>query len=407
MSTNETDREETESKPDDAAGVGPAADGSSSASAVESKDAESSTEDSAAADETPQSDASVDAEAVAAPTTPEPVAASSVASLARSASSAEASGAKSPGQRLAAQKAAKAAKKAADKSRRVEEAATAAEIEGAGMVPTAAPLAPDDVALRAAEVTGLVEKNQSKIMRGITAVAALIAVFGLVQMGLRYRAGSAGELLNVAIAASRAEVGLAPEIPDGRPRYETAAARERNTVRLLRKVTTSYPSSDAARRAHVALGSILLANEKFSDALREFRAAGAGLEDEPGLEAQVLEGVGVAQLGQHKYAEAARSFESLGRLDRRRYRDLADYQLARAAFDRGDRDGAKTNLVALLARLDRPNATPSDHVQDQSRNLLRQIDPSALPAPAAPNGLTPEILRMLQQQGLNLGGLGQ
>lgn len=410
MSTNETERDDsatettdasTEKSPTEAspATESPAAEASSSeTSSAPPADAEAPATDEPAAAQAPVSDAPKATEAKATDAKATETKAASAA--------AKSDAALSPGQRLAAQKAAKAAKKATDKATRAADAAAKAdeEVAAVGLASRPTPSAPDEVELRAAEVSNLVQKNQGLILRAAALLVVGIAVFGGVRAYLTFREHAAGSVLERAVEASRAEIGEAPEVPDGRPRYATIEARDRATLRLFRKVIAQQPSTEAARYAHLGIASMLLEDEKFDDALRELRAANSGLEDAPGLEAAVTEALGVAYLGKHDYAQATRQFQNLGRIDRRRYRDVADYQLARTLFDRGDRDGAKAKLTALLARLDGENATPAEHAQDQARNLLRQIDPSAVPQPAMPNGLTPELLRMLQQQGLNLGG---
>lgn len=350
--------------------------------------------------EAPTSEAAV-VEAVAS-TTP-------AVSSSRSTTDAAKSAAPSAGQRIAAQKAAKAAKKAVDKAKRAEDAANAAsENEGEGELRPVASSVPDEVELRAAEVSRYVESHSDTFFRAIGAlVAAAVIAFG-VSFYFDKKEESAGWALAHAVAATSASIGAAPEEPDGKLRFGTEAMRDAEGLRRFRKVVTDHPSSDAARFARVAIASFLIGQSKYADAQAELRKAREGLEGDVRLDAAILEANGLALLGQEKYAEAQTEFERLGRVDRPRNQNASDYLLARTAFQRGDRNGAKERLRAILDRLDDEGAAPAPYVEEQSRELLRQIDPAAVPAPAGGglsglDSLPPEILQQL----LRAQGLGQ
>jgi len=326
---------------------------------------------------------------------------------AASAPSTTKSDATSAGQRIAAQRAAKAAKKAADKARRVEDAAAARETDD-GAIAESRPVAsaPDEVELRAAEVSRYMESHSNRLLQGIAAVAVILAVGIGVQFYLGRRDEKAGWALAHAVAATSARIGAAPETPDGQLRFGTEAMRDREALRRFRKVVAEYPSSSAARYARVAIANFLISEAKYAEAQTELRKAREGLEGDPRLDAAILEANGIAYLGQEKFAEAKQEFERLARVDRPRHVNASDYLLARTAFEHGDRDGAKQKLTALLERLRADDATPEPHVEDQARELLRTIDPSAVPAPAGGGGLdlnsiSPEMLQqLLRQQGL-------
>lgn len=395
MSTNESERDDASNEP---AATEPEETANTESPAPTASGDEGSTDE-------PSTPAQAEEPAAPAATQAEPSAPSAKAESTSSSSSSKASAAQvTPGQRIAAQKAAKAAQKAAEKARRAEEAAAASE--SADAIPDAAvPSVPDELELRAAEVRGAFEKNTGTLMKVGVAVLAGVVLFAGVSAFMQHRARASGELLLRAVEASRASIGSAEGQSDGRLRFESEAARDRETATRFRKVISEHAGSDAARYAHLGLARLLMGEGKYAEAQAEVRAASERVTDDPGLEALTLEASALAYTGEQKYAEAQRAIDRLAQIDRRRYRDVADYLAARVLFDRGDRNGAKEKLRGLLDRLDDEGATPLDHVEDQARNLMRQIDPSAVPA-NAPMQLSPEMLQMLlQQQGL--GGAGQ
>jgi len=373
-------------------------DSSAEADATSSESAPAEEAVPAAASDPVPSDATSAPVAVATADAPKPA----VAKATPSTTSSTAESASTAGQRIAAQRAAKAAKKAADKARRGEEA-EAARIESdeaALAAGTRGSSGPDEVELRAAEVTHFVESHSNAFLRGFAAVAVVAVVALGVNVYLQKRDEAAGWALAHAVAASSARTGAAPETPDGRLRFGDEAMRDREALRRFRKVVSDYPSSDAARYARVAIANYLIGESKFGDAHSQLRAARSGLDGDPRLDAAILEANGLAFLGERKYAEAQQEFDRLARVDRPRNADLADYLLARTAYERGDRNGAKTKLTTLLDRLDDEGANPGVHVEEQARNLLRQIDPSAVPQPAGGGGLdfnslTPEMIQQL------------
>lgn len=399
MSTNETERDDasTDSASTEPASTEPTESTRSDAS-TEAEGASTSSESESGAAETPEAESSetseesvASAQQVAAAPSPAPSASSAPT---------KAAAAVTPGQRLAAQKAAKAAQKAAEKARRAEESAASAESEES--VPVVASV-PDELELRAAEVRGVFEKNTNNLMKIGVGVLAGFVIFAGVSAFMQHRARAAGDLLHRAVEATRAPIGSSEGQTDGRLRFATEAARDREAATRYRKVIAEHAGSDAARFAHLGLARLLMAEGKYAEAQTEVRAASQDVADEPAIEALTLEASALAYTGEQKYAEAQRAIDRLGQIDRRRYRDVADYLSARVLFDRGDRNGAKEKLRALLDRLDDEGATPLEHVEDQARNLMRQIDPSAVPA-AAPTQLSPELLQMLlQQQGLGGG----
>lgn len=325
-----------------------------------------------------------------------------------------------PGQRLAAQKAEKAAKKSQQKLTRKEEAEAA---KAASEILTTRPAGePDEAELRVAETRSYVASHSKQVVYAAVAIAAaFFAWFAFEQYSERQEV-AAGRLLYQATEAARAEIREEPAAGETSRKltFRSLAARDREALRRFRKVVSEAPSSDAAVRARLGIASILVAQDKLTEAKRELEAAAELRGDDPGLGAQAIEGLGVIALEQRQWSQAKQRFEELRALDGNRYQHVASYLAARTLFAQGRPNEAKPKLRALLDALEEADAPRLPYVQTQAELLLQQIDPStARPRPAGLGGggldlssleggnIPPELLEQLQRQLQQQGGAPQ
>jgi hypothetical protein len=351
----------------------------------------------------------------------EPASTEPASSEPASASPAAASGPTTPGQRVAAQMAAKAAAKAAEKARRAEAQATqTAADEQAAVETIEAPAGPDEVELRAAEVGRLVEQSRPVLQRAALGALVVFVVAGAVLYVRGRIEVAAGKALMRGTEALSAEVGPAPEVPDGKPHFATEAARtaaaRAQFQRILDEKTLGsfhlWASTRAGLGARVALAQLDVNEGKYAEALERLRAVRAEVGEDTALEAQVLELIILCRFGLDKHGEAQSDLERLARIDRARYEPTAKYLTARSLFEREQLEPAKAILVPLVQALEGEDAPALPYLGQQARALLQRIDPSAAPRAAAPaggglqglEGLPPELLEQLRRQ---LGGAAQ
>ena len=128
---------------------------------------------------------------------------------------------------------------------------------------------------------------------------------------------------------------------------------------------------------------------------------------------RALEGIGLALEGKGDLDGALKAFRELENTDTRGLKELGMYHQARILFAKGDTDKPRELLKGARERL-KGTASPSNagplgeshpfqFLESQVDDLLRRIDPSAIPAPTAPapgggSGITPEQLQQLQEQ---------
>lgn len=328
-----------------------------------------------------------------------------------------------PGQRLAAQKAAKASKKQAEKLTRKEQA----EAErAANEILTARPAGePDEADLRVAETRTFVASHSKHLVYlGAAVVAVFLAWVGFEQYSA-HKDAAAGRLLYQATEAARAEIREEPVENDRSRRltFRSTASRDREALRRFRKVVSEASSSDAAVRARLGIASILVSQGKLTEAKRELSAAAELRGDDPGLGAQAIEGLGVIALEQRQWDEAKQRFEELRALDGNRYQHVANYLTARTLYAQGRANEAKPKLRALLDALEEADAPRLPYVQTQAELLLQQIDPSTARPSSRPSlnlgggglnldaleggQLPPELLEQLRRQLQQQGGGAQ
>ena len=350
----------------------------------------------------------------------------------------------SAGARLAAAKAAKAAVKSAKKQARREEAgvgqsAAERDAEDQAQAQSAEEVLKESPLGRAATRAGEWTQANQQLAFGILG-AAIVALLGFLGWSFytSSQAAAAGALLQDAI-----EIAGAPIVAEGEeatsssdddededdaPTYATAADRDTAALAAYRRVSSEYPSSQAAAWARLGEGRTLLSQAQYDDARTAYEAAFDHSGDEPVVAWQALEGIGAACEAQNDWAQATSAYERLAALNDHAYESVANYHLARMHAAAGDESAALTSfreLVDTLREEGDDGEPPFPYVLAQADQRLRELDPSAAGAGPSLHGaggggadpeaggsgidnLSPEqlqeLIRRLQSQGA--GGAG-
>ncbi|MES1178868.1 MAG: tetratricopeptide repeat protein [Myxococcales bacterium] len=236
-----------------------------------------------------------------------------------------------------------------------------------------------------------------------------------------YRAGRAAEQasakLTTAIRAENARIGAEDSKPDPqtgivetRPAYPTDEARLKAAEQQYRAIADSG-STSAATFAKLGLATVLYDQGKYADAKAAYQAVKdsklAGQDN--AVKGRALEGIGISLEGAGDKEGAGKAFGELANLDALGFNALGNYHQARLAFAAGNPEKAKELLKDAQKHLDalatpeskdakKPfGAGPTGYLQQAVKDLLRRVDPSAVPPPSA-GGLTAEQLQELQQQ---------
>jgi tetratricopeptide (TPR) repeat protein len=293
------------------------------------------------------------------------------------------------GSLLAAKKAAKAAKKAAKRGRQ-------GEIR-------------ESEAIRAsAQVASYLREQRGVLL----AVAAGLLVIGgglaayFVLTGKQDRAAT--EQLWFATQAATAP--LEGEGGDADEVFTSVRARANAAAERFEQVIAEHPRSRAAAWARVGQGTALLQAEDADGALQQFQAALDGA-DSVVLRWRAIEGLAFAHELREDWAAAAQQFEAMAGLDDARIQLQAQYHLARLERIRGNEDAALAALQKVRDALRDDGAPDLPYLSDQVDQLIRRIDPTAIPASASGGQpqLSPqemqELMRRLQESGGAGGGL--
>ena len=224
------------------------------------------------------------------------------------------------------------------------------------------------------------------------------------------------EALVQAIAAEHGRVGEASKAPDpytglvdNRPVFATDGDRLKAAEREYREAAAVI-KGPGAELAELGLAGVLYDQGKYAEAKKAYESVrDGGLSTlDPDAKARAIEGVGLSleALGQREQALAA--YRQLENSEVPGFTVLSLYHQGRLAFAAGERDKAKELLKKALDKLtktqdkDKRAASRPGYVEQQVRELLGALDPSAVPQP--PSALSPESLEALQKTLKDAGG---
>lgn len=202
-----------------------------------------------------------------------------------------------------------------------------------------------------------------------------------------------------------------PDEPvDPRPKFPTVEARREAALSGYRLASTQYSGTGAAILARLGEAGTLLDRKDYDGAAAAFRdviatqLANADID----VKLSATEGLGMALEGKGDVQGALDAYKKLEGSKEKGYAELGMYHQARLLLTKkNERELAKTLLQHAKEGLSPPvgeSATPSapkhEWLLGQINALLREIDPTLAPAPAAaPGQYDPaQIEQLLQQQ---------
>jgi tetratricopeptide (TPR) repeat protein len=290
-----------------------------------------------------------------------------------------------PGERLAAKKAAKAAQKAAKRGRQAEQRET-------------------DAIRASAKAADWLRANRRA---WFLAMAGIIVAGGSAVGYLTVSANQDREATGLLWEASRAAASPLEGEAGAATAEETFAsvqARAEAAAERFGRVLEEHPRSRAAAWARVGRANALLQAGEADRAVKAFEEA---LEAADGttLRWRALEGLGFAHEAAERWAEATKQYEAMEKLGDESIALEARYHLARIQLAQGKEDDALGALKKLRDALRGDDAPRLPFLSDQVDQLIRRIDPQAIPAGSGTGGgsLSPqemqELLRRLQESG--------
>lgn len=265
----------------------------------------------------------------------------------------------------------------------------------------------DDALTRSAHATAkFLKKNISWLQWVFVAGAA----GGIGYLILDYRAGLEDEkeshtLMN-AVAAQQGRIAgndqwrsPDPNLIDPREEFASAEERLEAAEKRFRTAIESTTGKGPQLFAHLGLAGVLFDRGKFGDARAEYETA-KGLAETaslPAAKGRALEGMALSLEGEGKRDEALKVFAQLADVDG--FGDLGRYHQARLWHAQGESKKALEALQKLREGMvkDADPAARPGFLQASVEELMRSIDPNAVPAPGA-QGITPEQLEQLQRQ---------
>ena len=281
----------------------------------------------------------------------------------------------SAGDRLAAAKAAKAARKAAERGKQAE-------------------LLEDAALQQAAVATDWFEQNRQMLMVGIGAIlVAGVSIFAWSTISTS-SARASSSALNEATQTAIAQIVAEPEEGDTRETYPTATARAEAALPKYRAVIAEHAGTTAATWARLGEAVVLGQQGDHAGAQQAFSSV-LSEQVSPAVEARATEGLAFALEAQENYSDAKARFEDLRRIDNGAHSILADYHIARMHLVMDEEIEGKEKLRAVLDALQAEDAPDLPYVRDQAELRLMAIDSSLVQRPSA--GGMP---------GLGLGGGG-
>ncbi len=263
-----------------------------------------------------------------------------------------------PGQRLEASRAAKSARKAAERGRQAE-------------------LVEDKALAQAAVAKDWLADNLKPLglaAAGILLVAAVGIGWSTFDQGKNDEAGN------------RLGTVLESNIYDDAELAESYAA-----------VARDHEGTAAAQWARIGEGRALYGLGKLEQAREAYRAALESTDDEM-LQWAALEGIAYTFETEQAYDQALEQLDAL-RAVGKEVAPIASYHQARILLQQGKADQAKVKLQGVLADLRQPNAPSLPFTRAEAESRLAVLDPSLAPT-AGPDmrGLQEQLNQMIRQQ---------
>jgi predicted negative regulator of RcsB-dependent stress response len=260
------------------------------------------------------------------------------------------------GQRLAAQQAAKAARKAAQKGRDAE-------------------LVEEKALAQAAVAKDWLQENLKPLgllAGGVLLVAAIGIGWSTFNRGQQRTAGE--ELAAV----------LDGGADDNAARATAYAA-----------VADAHSKTPAAAWARIGEGRARYANGDWAGARSAYQSA-LDMSDDETIRWTALEGIAYAFEAEASYEQAIEKLEALRELDRS-VAPIADYHLGRILAKQGKLDEAKSKFERVLNELKEADAPLLPYTQEQTEARLALIDPSVSPAGGIDPRKADEFIRQMNQ----------
>lgn len=242
--------------------------------------------------------------------------------------------------------------------------------------------------------------------------AALVAVLGgagylIYEWRTAKEAQAASVELGRAVLRQRGYISETPrtdeESLDPTPTFKSKEERAEAALAAYRAVVAEHKGTGAGILARLGEAGVLLDKQDWDAALtayREVKESPLGTADVD-VRGRALEGMGFALEGKGDTEGALKSFRELENTDVRGFKELGMYHQARLHMGKGEVDKAKELLSGARERLQRPSDTrPFTYLTVAVDDLLRQVDPSAVPEPAGIGGrpLGADDIRRLQEE---------
>lgn len=264
------------------------------------------------------------------------------------------------GQRLAAARAAKSARKAAEKGRQAE-------------------LVEDKAIAQAAIARDWLQENLKPL--GLMAGGVLIVA----ALGIGWSSLSESK-----ITAAGSELAAVLDADDEATLATSYAA-----------VAESHPKTLASAWARIGEGRALYGQGRYEQSRQAYQAALETAEDEV-VRWVALEGIAYALESEKSYDQAIEQLEALHGLGKN-VAPIAGYHQARLLLAQGKLEEAKTKLEGVLHDLRQPDAPFLPFTRAQAEARLSLIDPSLAPAQDDPRRLE----EFIRQQNERLGQQGR
>lgn len=263
----------------------------------------------------------------------------------------------------------------------------------------------DPLIERTARLRKWIQQNQQTF--GALVAVVVFAAAGF--LGWTYwqnkREANASALLAQGIAAERGQVSDKSDEDDDDtnartsplyPTFKTEAEKRDSALSKYREVESKYPGTGAAILARLAEGGLLLDSGDAKGAASAYEDVKSSplAQVDMQVKGRAFEGLGFAYeeearsdaAGRDKHLDdALAAFKQLETIDAKGFKELGKYHEARVEQAKGDRDKAVALLKEVHAAINEQGEShPFAYLDDRVDDMLRQLDPTALPPKPSP-----------------------